>query len=154
MNEVTQKSDSEVLSPQPVAHKMGNRVFEQMPMTLDSMGNMTSLLFEVISLAAGSDALDAFRDIDLTTDVGRAQALPAFMRLLNLAPVVLPRLVAAMLNVKDEEDVEFIRLNCRPGTLMKIMSTFIDQNEPEELFDAFLTLKTQAMRMVTAIQKS
>lgn len=150
---VTEKSDMEVLEPQPIVRLIGGKEFNQEPLTLSSMGTLTSLLFQVITIAAGSSALASLGSIDLSTDDGRAQAMPVLIQLLGLAPDVLPRIVAAILGTSDEDDITLIGQKTRPKMLMDIISDFIDQNEPEELFAAFLVLKERMMRTVTAIRK-
>lgn len=140
---VTDKSDLEVLAPVGVMHTIGGKEFEQLPLALVDLGSVMGLAFQLLQIASNNDALDTFTNIDLTTEDGRAAATPALMQLLAMAPAVLPQAVAAVLRVTAADDIELIRMKCRPVTLLRIIDTFMEQNEPEELIEAFFILKAR-----------
>lgn len=144
---VTNKSDLEVLAPVGVIHNIGGKEFEQFPLALVDLGAILGLAFQLLQIAASDSSMEAFTNIDLATDEGRAAATPALLNLLALAPAILPQAVGAALRVTDPADVELIRMHCRPVTLLRVIDTFIEQNEPEELLKAFFILKTRWTKM-------
>lgn len=146
----TTKPDPEVLMPQPVEHKIGDRVFTQAPLTIRTMGGVLACMTVIFNrILDDPEVLAGFASIGgtdaLDTTVGRAQLLQTAIKVIMSIPPELPAFLAAVLNVDTLEDAEYIGEHCRPVTLIKIVDTFVEQNEPQEMIEAFSALQTRLM---------
>lgn len=141
---VTAKPDTEVLMPQPVEHKIGDRIFTQEPLTIRTMGGVLAVAATMSArILEDPEIMISFANVELETMTGRAQLMQAFIKCIMAIPPELPAFLASVLNVESVEDADYIGDHCRPVTLLKIIDTFISQNEPEEMIQAFFALQTR-----------
>lgn len=141
---VTAKTDSEVLMPEPVEHRIGDRTFVQTPLTLRTMGGVLAVTATITArIMDDREIMIGFANIDTSTMAGRAAIMQAAIKAIMAIPPELPAFLAAVLNVESIEDADYIGDHCRPVVLLKIIDTFIEQNEPEEMIQAFFALQTR-----------
>lgn len=141
---VTAKPDADVLMPVGVEHKIGDRTYTQEPLTIRTMGGVLAVAAVIFGRVLDDpDVLASLQIINLDTMVGRAQAVQTAVKMIMSVPPELPAFLAAVLNVDSLDDAEYIGDHCRPVTLVKIIDTFIEQNEPEEMIQAFFALQTR-----------
>lgn len=136
------KTDLEVMAPTPTEVVIGDRVFVQKPLSLRGTARLVVALSEEIQRAATSDALDSLLAQDLN-EASAGAMVPALIQVLSGIPNALPRIITIILTGDDDkEDVEFVDVNTRLVQAMRILRTFVDQNEPEELVENFMVLRS------------
>jgi len=136
------KTDIETLAPSSVEVIIGDRTYIQRPLSLHRTANLVVVLSEEIQKAATSRALEDLLSQDMD-NIDAVAMLPMAIQVLANIPTALPRIVSIILTGADSEDeINFIDENCRLAQTMRILRTFIEQNEPEELIENFMVLRS------------
>ena len=136
------KDDLAVLAPPSVEIIIGGRTFVQKPLSLRGTARLVVAISEELQQAASSPVLASLLDTD-TDDLDAVVMVPMLVQVLSSVPNALPRLITVILTgAEATEDVEFIDNECRLPQAMGVFRTFIEQNEPEELIENFMVLRS------------
>lgn len=148
------QSDTEVLSPASVNVQIGEHVYVQKPLSLRGTTSLINVIGEEIQKATSTPALAALLSTDLeNADV--AALVPMMVQILSTVPNAIPRIITVILTGKEDPDeIEYINDNCRLPQAIRIVRTFIDQNEPEELIENFMVLRSTFSNAVDKVKAS
>lgn len=145
------KTDLEVLAPQPVIWEIGGREFEQRPLLLSRLGDVLQIVVDELLKTGNIDLLldtlgqqaEAARDGGEAPTSGRAETIRLGLSLAAGVPKALPRVVSAIL----EADETHMREHLDARTAIKVIRTFVTQNEVGSLVSDFFGIVQEMQEM-------
>lgn len=150
----TAKNDLEVLSPSAVEQVIGDRTYVQKPLSLRGTTSLIAAIGQEVEKATASPALASLISSDLE-NVDVASLIPNMVEILATIPNAVPRILTVILTGKEDVDeIEYINDNCRLPQAVRILRTFIEQNEPEELIENFMVLRSTFTNAVNKAKAS
>lgn len=130
-------SDIEVLDPTGVAVHIAGREYTQRPLGLRATAAFLDVLATTVADTGGFELFKQIGDVDIgdpsSMDVDKT--FPALLQMLRLIPDALPKLLAIVLRAPD--DVEFLGDYATPIDAMRVVKTFITQNDVPQLIRDF-----------------
>jgi len=137
------QNDFEILAPKPVDVTVGDRKFVQEPLSLRATTGLIVAVSEEFERATSSPAVMEFMDSDMEK-VPALSFVPKLLKALSDIPNAVPRILSIILTGDDTDAdlVAFIDKQCRPVQALRILRTFVEQNEPEELIENFTALRS------------
>lgn len=140
----------QVLSPEDVPWEIGGLTFYQRPLRLDLLGAAMQEIIDTVFEGGRAEILDQLIDTvgqsDTKAMVARQQFTPALIRMLVGIPARLPRVIASCLGGADEEH---LLIHLRGPMALKIVQTFVEQNEIGGLIEGFFGLIGSVTESVT-----
>ncbi len=129
-------NDLQVLDPPSVRVTIAGRDFEQKPLGLRGTAALLDVLATTVTESGSFSLFSELGDIDLAdpTKVDVDKVLPVLLQTVRLIPDALPKLIAIALRT---DDVEFIGEHVTPVRAMRIIKTFISQNDIPQLVRDF-----------------
>lgn len=133
-------NELETLAPKPIPWVIGEKMFEQRPLRIQSLSDVMSEMVDiVVDEGRGvifDQVLDAVAKGD-AKDALTASAIPIMLRGLVAIPRRLPKLITMILEDVDEE---FLNEHLRPRQAIQIIKAFVEQNEIGALIQDFFDL--------------
>jgi len=130
-------SDIDVLDPTGETLTISGREFTQRALGLRGTAALVEVLATTVADTGNFDVFNKLGEVDIndTSSIDIEKMFPILLQVLRLVPESLPRLIAICLRAPD--DVEFLADNVTPITALKIVKTFIVQNDVPQLMRDF-----------------
>lgn len=132
------KTPTEALTEVPVVWRIGDRQYTQRALSISGTTRLLRLLSEQISTVVNTPFFASLAAMDMS-QVDAEKLTAMVVAALAAVPDLLPKLLTVMIGAPDE-DAEYIADNAAPSLAIKIVETFLDQNEPEVLVQGFFGL--------------
>lgn len=114
------------------------RRYFQSELSLRQTGELIDFLASLMNDPEEGIDLDELLNTDLSSGQGMANLI---RRLLSLGPAALAKVVAILLSAPSEAD--WIAENITPGEVMRILKTFVQQNDVAGLAQDFFALQAE-----------
>lgn len=150
---VKPKSDLDVLAPAGVEVVIGGQTYSQRPLTLRKTALLVNIVAGVFEEVSTTPAMARILNTDL--EGGVAPLVGPIVQMLARVPDALPHIITVILTGKEEaETVDHIAEYATLPDAMRILTTFVAQNEPEELIANFTLLRSTVVEAIAKAKTS
>jgi len=132
-------SDLETLDPASEVLTIAGRTFTQRALGLRGTAQFIEVLATTMAETGNYDVFNSLGDVDVsdTKKLDMEKILPIMIQTLRILPNALPRLIGICLRATSPDDEEFLADNVTPITALKVVKTFIVQNDIPQLVRDF-----------------
>jgi len=129
-------TDLQVLDPPSVKVTIAGREFEQKPLGLRGTAALLDVLATTVTESGSFSLFAELGEVDLSdpAKVDIDKVLPVLLQAVRLIPDALPKMIAIALRT---DDVDFVGEHVTPVHAMRIIKTFISQNDIPQLVRDF-----------------
>ncbi len=130
--------DMDVLDPVAVDVKIARREYAQRALGLRGTGKFLDVLATTVANTGNFDLFQQIGDVDVDdpSSIDVDKLLPILLQIVRAIPDALPKLLAIILRAPDDE--EFLAEEATPGDAMRVIKTFITQNDIPQLVKDFM----------------
>lgn len=130
-------SDLDVLDPTGETLTISGREFTQRALGLRGTAAFIEVLATTVADTGNFDVFNKLGEVDVNdpNSIDIEKMFPILLQVLRLIPEALPRLISICLRAPD--DVEFLAEYVTPITALKIVKTFVVQNDVPQLMRDF-----------------
>jgi len=135
-------SDLETLDPTGESITIQGRTYTQRALGLRGTAQFIEVLATTVAETGNLDMLNKLGDMDVSDPkkLDMEKMFPLLLQTLRLIPDALPRLIAICLRAPD--DTEFLAEYATPGIALRIVKTFVVQNDIPQLVRDFTEVIT------------
>ncbi len=146
-------SDIETLDPVGEVVKIAGREFMQRPLGLRGTARLLDVLATAVADTGSFELFQQIGDVDVSNpdSIDVDKIFPILLQAVRTIPDILPKLVAIALRAPDDE--EFLAEEATPIDAVKVIKTFITQNDIPQLIKDFMevtSLFSQTVAKATA----
>ncbi len=147
-------SEIGVLDPVSESVKIAGREFTQRPLGLRGTAKLLDVLATTMADTGGFELFQQIGDVDVSdpASIDVDKIFPALIQIVRTIPEALPKLLAVALR-GDAGDEEFLAEEASPSDALKVIKTFIVQNDIPQLIKDFTevtSLFSQTVAKVTS----
>lgn len=130
-------SDIATLDPVSEVVKIAGREFTQRPLGLRGTARLLDVLATAVADTGSFELFQQIGDVDVSDPSGIDvdKIFPILLQAVRTIPDILPKLVAIALRAPDDE--EFLAEEATPLDAVKVIKTFITQNDIPQLIKDF-----------------
>lgn len=142
--------DIQVLDPEAVDVKIAGREYTQRALGLRGTGKFLDVLATTISGTGSADLFQQIGDVNVDdpANVDVDKFLPILLQAVRAIPDALPKLLGIVLRAPDDE--EFLAEEATPIDAMRVVKTFITQNDIPQLVRDFSSVTALFSKTVAA----
>jgi hypothetical protein len=130
-------TDIQVLDPASVPVRIAGREYTQRPLGLRGTAKFLDVLATTMTEGGSFELFQQIGDVDVSDPSGIDvdKIFPVLLQTVRMIPSALPLLLAIVLRAPDDE--EFLAEEATPADAMKVVKTFITQNDIPQLVRDF-----------------
>ncbi len=144
------QTDIGVLDPVSKVVKIAGREFDQRPLGLRGTARLLDVLATTMADTGGFELFQQIGDVDVSdpSSIDVDKVFPALLQIVRTIPDALPKLLAIALRSPDDE--EFLAEEATPVNALRVIKTFIMQNDIPQLIKDFTEVTSLFGQTVTA----